>query len=277
MTAGALLAIVFLALAQAAGSGTAKSELDAVRQLYATAEYEDALKRLSALDGRHDPNQLDQYRALCLIGLGRVADAEQTLEGLVLRSPEFQVPKNEVSPAFLARFASVRKRTLPVAAKKAYTKAKASYDVKDYASAATELEDLLTLLRAESPAGDPALADLQQVAEGFLRLTNAELAVANRMVYTALDFSVTPPVELERKVPAWNPPAEQSWRWFRGVVQVVVDERGSVESVQLVESLADFYDAGLLEAARYWRFKPAERAGQPVKYRKLVEITMRPQ
>jgi len=60
-------------------------------------------------------------------------------------------------------------------------------------------------------------------------------------------------------------------------VQVVVDERGSVESAQLVWSLADFYDAGLLEAARSWRFKPALRAAQPVTYRKIVEITMGPQ
>ena len=57
----------------------------------------------------------------------------------------------------------------------------------------------------------------------------------------------------------------------------VVDERGQVERVQLVQSLADFYDGGLVEAARGWRFEPARRAGRPVKYRKLIEITMRPE
>ena len=40
---------------------------------------------------------------------------------------------------------------------------------------------------------------------------------------------------------------------------------------------ADASRASLLEAARTWRFKPAQRAGQPVKYRKRVEVTMRPQ
>jgi TonB family protein len=97
------------------------------------------------------------------------------------------------------------------------------------------------------------------------------------VIYTALDRDVTPPVELERKTPPWNPPAQAAGRLFRGVVQVVVDERGSVESAQLVWSLADFYDAGLLESARGWRFKPALRSGQPVTYRKIVEITMGPQ
>ena len=66
MTAGAFLATSLLALAQIAGSTRAESEFNNVKQLYATAAYAEALTRLSALDGRHDPNQLDQYRALCL-------------------------------------------------------------------------------------------------------------------------------------------------------------------------------------------------------------------
>jgi TonB family protein len=276
MTAGAFLATSLLALAQIAGSTRAESEFNNVKQLYATAAYAEALTRLSALDGRHDPNQLDQYRALCLVGLGRVPDAEQVLERIVLRAPAFQVSTREVSPSFLARFTAVRKRALPIAANRAYAKARTSYDLKDYATAAALLEDLLALLRAE-PTGDPALAEVQQVADGFLRLTMAELVAANRVVYSSLDVNVTPPVEVERTLPAWNPPPEQSWRWFRGVVEVIVDERGSVESARIAETLADFYDAGLVSAARSWRFTPALRAGQPVKYRKRVEITMRPQ
>ena len=277
MTTGAVLLTALLALAQSAGPAAADPELEAVKRLYATAAYEDALTRMSLLDGRSDPNTLDQYRALCLLGLGREVDADQTLERIVLRSPQFRVPANAASPAFLARFASVRRRVLPVAANKAYAKAKTSFDLKDYATAADQLRELLLVLRDETASGDPVLATLQQLAEGSLRLTEAELAAASREIYSALDFAVIPPVELERNIPPWNPPAQLVWRSFRGVVQVVVDESGNVESARMVESLADFYDAGLLEAARSWRFKPAQRAGQPVKYRKLVEITMRPQ
>ena len=116
-----------------------------------------------------------------------------------------------------------------------------------------------------------------QLARVVLPTTEAPLAAPNRVIYTALDRDVTPPVELERNTPAWNPPAQFAGRRFRGVMQVVVDERGSVESAQLVWSLADFYDPELLEAARSWRFNPALRAGQPVTYRKIVEIAMGPE
>ena len=277
MTAGAIVISASLVLAQAAGSSVARPQLEAARQLYATAAYEDALQHLSLLDGREDPNQLDQYRALCLVGLGRVTEADQTLERMVLRSPTFQIPEKEVSPAFLARFTTVRKRVLPIAANRQYAKAKASYEVKDFEGTASQLQELLMLLRAEGPASDPSLGSLQQAVEGFLRLTDAERAAASREIYTALDFTVTPPVDVERALPPWNPPAPYSWRWFRGVVEVVVDEHGSVESARLVESVADFYDASLLEAARLWRFKPAQRDGRPVKFRNRVEVTMRPQ
>jgi TonB family protein len=254
----------------------AAPELDSVKQLYAAASYDEALTRLSTLEGRVDPNQLDHYRALSLLGLGRAAEAEQALERIVLRAPEFHIEASEASPAFLSRFVAVRKRALPIAANRMYARARTSYDVKDFAAAIDGIEHLLKLLRAERST-DTTLAELQQTAEGFLRLARAELAAANRRVYTSLDLDVTPPVELERNIPAWNPPPQYGWRWFRGVVEVVVDERGGVESARLAQSLADFYDAGLLEAARGWRFEPAKRNGEPVKYRKRVEITMRSQ
>ena len=277
MTVSALLTAVLLVLTQAAGPSASNTALDEVKQLYAAAAYQDALTRLSLLDGREDPNQLDQYRALCLIGLGRTADAEQVIERIVLRAPLFQIGEGEASPAFLAKFAGVRKRVLPLAANKLYARAKTSFDLKDYAAATAQLQEILVISKLGSSSGNAELANLRQLAQGFLRLTEAQAAADSRTVYTVLDRDVTPPVELERRIPAWNPPAQYAWRWFRGVVQVVVDESGSVESVQLVQSLADFYDAGLLEAARHWQFKPALRNGQPVKYRKIVEITMRPQ
>ena len=130
-----------------------------------------------------------------------------------------------------------------------------------------------TVVVVWKPEPATAKANVQQLVQGFFRPTEP-VAVPNQPIYTPLDRDVTPPIELERNIPAWNPPAQFAQRSFRGVVQVVVDERGGVESAHLVWPLADFYDAGLLEAARKWQFQPALRTGQPVKYRKIVEITM---
>jgi TonB family protein len=271
-----LMTAAFLVLAQAPAGDGARAPVEEVRRLYGAAAYEDALARLSALDGSEDTNLLDQYRALCLIGLGRVADADQALERIVLRSPMFQIGEGEASPDFLARFAAVRRRVLPIAAHRMYARAKTAFEVKEHEAAAASLREILLVLDPEAIAVSVDLANLRQLAEGLLRLTDAELAASTRTVYSALDSDVTPPVEIDRAMPAWNPPAEHAWRWFRGVVQVVVDERGNVERAQLLQSVAEFYDAALVQAARGWRFQPARRDGQPVKYRKLIDITMRP-
>jgi TonB family protein len=60
------------------------------------------------------------------------------------------------------------------------------------------------------------------------------------------------------------------------VLEIVISERGTVDSAILRDSVAAFYDDPLLGAAMNWRFKPATRNGQPVKYRKLLEIVHSP-
>jgi TonB family protein len=271
----ALILTGVLLVAQTASPPAPSEAIDAIRGLYASASYEEALFRISALEERYDPNELDQYRALCLIGLGRVSEAEQALERIIHRSPLFKIDEGLASPSVLARYATVRHRVLPLAASRMYSRAKTSFDLKDFDATAAQLHELITVLRKESTSGNQALAEIHQLAEGFLRLTEAQLAASTRTVFSSLDRDVTPPIEIERKLPAWDPPNDHEWRWFRGVVQVLVDEHGAVQHAQLLEPIAEFYDARLLQAARQWRFAPATREGQPVKYRKLVEITIR--
>jgi TonB family protein len=60
----------------------------------------------------------------------------------------------------------------------------------------------------------------------------------------------------------------------RGVVEVVIDELGRVTVVSIRMSLHPMYDTLLLSAAREWRYRPATLAGSPVKFRKLIQITL---
>ena len=65
--------------------------LEAARRLYAAAAYEDALKTLEGLGaGNTDPGAsiaVEQQRVLCLVALGRPADAEQAMTAIVQADP----------------------------------------------------------------------------------------------------------------------------------------------------------------------------------------------
>ena len=60
------------------------SEVD-YKTLYAAAEYDKALEVVASLDGV----EAQQYKALCLLALGRQADASGAIEALVNSSPTF--------------------------------------------------------------------------------------------------------------------------------------------------------------------------------------------
>jgi TonB family protein len=60
----------------------------------------------------------------------------------------------------------------------------------------------------------------------------------------------------------------------RGLLEVTIDEQGRVIQAKLRLSLHPIYDAQLLSAARDWRYQPAMYQGKPVKFRKIIQITV---
>ncbi len=309
----AICALAFIglaapAVARQAPPGSAGNNLAAAKALYATASYEEALSRLSRADTADNAEEIDQYRALCYLALGRTDEAERSLEQIVSRAPLFAMSEAEVSPKLVAMFHDVRKRLLPAAAKDLYATAKASFDAKHYGVASTQLKQLLLVLADGALAGQAAsLSDLKMLAEGFLRLSEAEVAASDKAatappaspaappavtpgagaatpesasvlrIYSAADRDIVPPLELERRLPPWVPPNPVAQRtYFRGVVEVVINETGAVESAALREPVSRYYDAQLLESTKTWKFRPANRGGLPVKYRMLFEVVLRP-
>ena len=117
-----------------AATATAQDrDLSAARELYASAAYEDALAALNRLrSSDHPPSQspiIEQYRAFCLLALGRASDAEQAIEAVVTADPSYHPADSEVSPRIRTTFAEVRRRMLPVIIQQKYTQAKAAYDL----------------------------------------------------------------------------------------------------------------------------------------------------
>jgi tetratricopeptide (TPR) repeat protein len=154
----------------AAGRGLASAKL-----LYAAASYEEALTELSQASPNEDPDQVDTYRALCLIALGRDNEAQRSLERLLDRNPFHSLSDTEVSPRLVTMYRDVRARRLPLAARELYTRALLRFDERSYGASAEILRDLLTALGREDLDGQPALADLKLLAEGFLRLAENEI------------------------------------------------------------------------------------------------------
>jgi TonB family protein len=269
-------------------------ELGNAKALYAQASYEDALTQLNTVTDTDAANQVDQYRALCLLALGRDREAQASLERIVIRAPLYSVKADDASPKLVTLFQQVRQRTLPAAAKDLYTKARVNFDAKRFAEARPLFEEMLVVLK-ETAGGDsnPSVADLKQLGEGFLKLTNAELTPAEAprpapapalaravpvapAVYTSGNADVVAPVEIVRELPAWNPPASMERATLTGTLQIDIDERGAVERAILLESVAPAYDGRLLAATRTWKFQPATKDGVAVKYRKSIAISLRP-
>jgi TonB family protein len=289
---GAFVTGLTLVLSVAAVAHGAEPDFSSVRELYVSAAYEDALSALNGFDATAAPELVERYRALCLLGLGRTADAERALERLVAQKPLYALPQEEVSPRLLNLFQDVRKRSLPAAARRAFTDAKGHYDQKNYEAARSGFEHVLAILNDRDAVEHAfSLGELKQLADGFLTLSEAAIAPAPApapipepaprpappRVYTAADEGVDAPISIQRVMPQWTPtnPAIAQ-RGFRGTLEVVVSEEGTVEWAGMAKPTFAAYDGLVVEAAKQWRFRPATRNGIPVKYRLAVEIVLLP-
>ena len=59
-----------------------------------------------------------------------------------------------------------------------------------------------------------------------------------------------------------------------GVLEVTIDEHGNVVHATMREAISDAIDAQLIKAARSWKYVPATRFGTPVRYIKIVGISL---
>lgn len=278
------------------------ADLPTVKALYAEASYDEALKQLDALDpATVNPDEIHQYRALCLLALGRTRDAERSLETIVARSPLYHLDEAQVSPRLVGMFRDVRRKALPDTALERYGKGKAAYERKEYVAASGLFREVIAIAADPDAAGEAAaLGDVKQLADGFLTLSNAALAAAvppapsappapvamslapeiaqrpaTPAIYGSEDAGVVAPIDITRTLPRWTPEHGQlASITRRGLLEIVIDERGGVESARLSRPIFPSYDTALLEATRTWRFKPATRNGAPVKYRKVLEIVL---
>jgi TonB family protein len=278
---------------------TAEDALATARELYASAAYEDALAILNKLPPNQPVDQVrtaDQYRALCLLALGRTQEAEHAIEAVIAGDPSFR-PASDVSPRVRATFGDVRKRMLPVIIQQQYNAAKTAFDKKDFSTAANGFTQTLVMMTdpdVEAVASRPPLSDLRTLASGFRDLAVTASAPppppppppapepvqvappppAAPRVYTAVDTNVVPPIPLQQDLP---PYPGQLIIPRQGMIDIVIDETGVVQAASITQSVTRQYDVLAVAAAKTWRYRPAMLNGVPVRYRKAVQINVRPQ
>ncbi len=118
------------------------------------------------------------------------------------------------------------------------------------------------------PAAAPA-------ASGRASATRAGIIYAG-----AADSSLTPPVAISQAAPELpRTVAEVMKRAPQRnlVLELIIDERGNVEDVTVVESVVPVYDTLIQRAAQQWKYRPATFDGVPVKFRKSVAVDFRQQ
>lgn len=290
----ALAHLLILTLFASSARASDQNPLDAARELYASARYDEALAMLNGLRpaeniGAVDRRSIEQYRSLCLLALGRGSEAEEAIAAVVTADPFFQPSEAEAAPRVRAAFTDVRRRLLPEIATEKYAAAKAAFDRKQYPAAEQQFRSVLALL--SDPDMGARLGDLRTLASGFLDLAIAASAPppeppkaepapappppaqqpqASR-IYGAEDKNVVPPAIVRQDVPP-VPVAINGQIRDRGRVDVVIDEQGRVTFVALRQAMHPMYDQLLLAAARDWKYRPATMDGVPVKYRKTIGV-----
>jgi hypothetical protein len=282
----------------------AQTDLSKARDLYRAAAYDDALAVLNPLRGATQPDAdspvVEEYRALCLIALGRAVEAERAMEAVVVRAPAYHLSGDDTPPRVRATFTDVRRRVLPGIIQQKYAEAKAAYDRKDTATAASVFKEVLAVLDdgdiAVAVKASP-LAEIRTLASDFYKLSEAAAApkpapppvvvsapppppvspppppapVVPR-IYGPEDANVVPPATLRQVLP----PVGDVFAVRRGVVEIIIGETGAVEAATMRTAVNPVYDRLVLSAAQSWRYRAATLDGKPVKFRKIVEIDIKP-
>jgi len=282
-----------------ASAAQAQGTLSAARELYSAAAYDEALSALNTLasssDAISDSGTVALYKALCLYALGRNSEGDRAVEAMVTQYPLYRPALDELAPRMRTTVVDTRKRLLPGLLQQQYAQAKAAFERQDFAGASAGFKQVIDGVAdpdIASVANQPQLADLATLAKGFRDLAEKALipppppvakaavvlpapvaAPSAPRVYSAADGDVTAPAMVRQNIPPFTRPVTQR---KTAVVELLINERGGVDSASMVSPLDPVYDRAVIAAAKNWQYEPAKADGKPVKYQKRVQITLVP-
>ena len=291
-----LFIVVVLLIAPWLSAAAAQNALGEAKAKYEEAAYEDALTTLTKASASTpaDRVQLEQYRALCLIALGRISEAERAVAALVDADPTYVPPSSVASPRVLAMIAEIRRKELPGVARRVLDSGRAAYEAKDIPRAQRQFDLLLKLLDDPIMEGRPEREDLLAVARGFSTLLVAApaprppAAETERPAAPPAAAAGTPPAApavstfvpasvIQESLPIWTPPNPAVARnEYNGAVKVRIGTDGRVKAATIDRPTHPAYDTALLNTARSWLYKPAMQNGTPIESERVIAVRLRP-
>jgi hypothetical protein len=217
--------------------------------------------------------------------------------------PTFRPSDADASPRMRAAFSDVRRRLLPSLVQRQYGQAKVAFDGKNYEKARDEFSQTLDLLNDPdlgTTAATPPLSDLRVLVNGFLDLSRQAAAPPPRpapptpveaappprpapqsppprdpsLIYTIDTPKIVPPVIVRESLPRF---VGRLLAPAQGALEVVIDESGAVTFAAMRAPVNPAYDKQAVAAAQTWRYRPATLDGAPVKYRKMITVSIVPQ
>ena len=289
-----------------------KASLSKAKELYASANYDEALSMLNELGTTviaqgggvvgapsEEAASVALYRVLCLVAVGRSAEVDLAIERLVSQHPLFRPPSEELSPRIRTAVSSARLRMLPTMVQRRYEESRSHYDRGEFAAASAGFKWVLTALAdpdMANLAGQAPLSDIRTLAGSFAGLAEkammppppppvvaaapaappaARTTPARDLtrVFTLDDADVTAPVIVRQNMPRFPGGLREP---ASGVLEIVVDVTGNVESVRMIDPVHIQYDGLLINAAKKWQYQPAMIDGTPVRYNRRIQVNLDP-
>src|SRR5262245_32558596 len=158
----------------AASPAIAQEPLTKAKALYDAAAYEDALTVLTPVDAP----EAQQYKALCLLALGRSSDALGAVERLVNAQPTFDPSAQDAPPRFVALVSEAKRKLLPALARRAFNEGKDQFRNGSREEALRRFDLVLALTSDPLFKQSSDAEDLRTLASGFIDLATAAAPAA---------------------------------------------------------------------------------------------------
>ena len=279
------IAALFVITATAA----AQEPLAKAKALYDSAAYEEALTMLVSVN----VPEAQQYKALCMLALGRSQDATGAVESLVSASPTFEPSADDVPPRFVTLVSDAKKRLLPGIARRTFTEAREQFRSGDKEEALKKFDLVLTLASSPGFKETSDAEDLRTLASGFIELARATAAArpeptappeptkapeppkaAETTAPAAVMPDVLQPTVIRQTIPR-IPTGISGLGGPTASVRVEIGADGKVLGAVMQQSAHPLYDRMVLQAAREWLYTPATLNGRAVPSEKVVTIQLR--